>query len=114
MNDYNDGWPTCPHCGAEYGGVIDDAIIYRCGMFIREDESMQESVACLRRQLADMTAERDGLRNALNYMADERNWLPGWLLRRPGGGRRYGMVIISNDIYPWVYAREAAQAAKEK
>ena len=56
------------------------------------------------------------LEAALAYMADEANWesydstgdeRP--LLKRPGGGRKEGVILIGPHERPWVFARKALE-----
>jgi hypothetical protein len=57
-------------------------------------------------------AENAELREALKYMADEDHWdeceeEDGYRLVRPGGARQVGIMLVSRDICPWIYAQTA-------
>jgi hypothetical protein len=42
-------------------------------------------------------------------MSNKENWIEedGWFkLKRPGGGRREGILLISNDIVPYIYLKD--------
>ena len=51
----------------------------------------------------------DELLDALRYLGDEKNWIDsddGLTLKRPGGGRKAGIVLYSYDIKPWAFLRD--------
>ena len=72
-------------------------------------ESCDARIAALEAKLA----RKDG---ALQYMADQSNWLEEddfVKLKRPGGGRQEGIIMWSHDIRPWAYLRDFIKPAKE-
>lgn len=68
-------------------------------------------------KLALMQVDRDKLRDALRYLADENNYdtcdeCPeggkAYQLIRPGGARQEGITTFSRHLYAWTYAAQFA------
>jgi hypothetical protein len=65
-----------------------------------EDEGVTVQV------MKNISEENARLREAVEYMADPDNWIEedGWLkMKRPGGGKQDGIMLVSNDLSPWVF-----------
>ena len=54
--------------------------------------------------------EYNRLKVALEYMAEESNWLDDGTLKRPGGYQKRGIILYSHNIEPCTFAKMALLA----
>jgi len=62
--------PTCPHCGAEQLNRYQNGVQYVCGTFDWGEDRIEETLACLRNQLAAQAADVERLKQALEDYGD--------------------------------------------
>lgn len=87
---------------------------YVACMFVRQDGMMvkireSDRKAAIEEILA-LRAENVQLREAVDYMGNRANWIEldeGYKMKRPGGGGRSGIMLISETLNPWDYINKA-------
>ena len=84
------------------------------------NEKADEEVNAIRRRIERVGDERDRLAKenytlrakrgrlweAVDYMGNSLNWIEsynGYEMKRPGGGGRSGILLVSETLTPWAY-----------